>query len=159
MFLNQTAVYGLRAMAILAGLAPGESLTAAELSRRTRVPQQYLSKVMRKLVLARLVRGQRGHGGGFSLGRPPRDIRLLDVLTAVDQSLESGCVFGFDSCDLANPCVLHPIWSRLKECTGHWATESTLADISNGPVGSPEQPVAPEPAKPAAARAQRRRQK
>lgn len=40
------------------------------------MPQQYLSKVMRKLVLARLVHGQRGRGGGFMLEKPARQIRI-----------------------------------------------------------------------------------
>lgn len=133
MLLNQTAVYGLRAMAVLAGLAAGESLNAAELSERTGVPQQYLSKVMRKLVLARLVHGQRGRGGGFMLEKPARQIRLADVLTALDLELHSGCAFGFEACDPTNPCVLHPIWSRLQSDLEAWSTRSTFADLGPPP--------------------------
>lgn len=127
-------------MAILAGLAPGETLNADGLSERTGVPRQYLSKVMRKLVVAKLVRGQRGHGGGFSLLKPPKQIRLYDVLLAIDLELDGGCAFGFSQCDPNNPCALHPIWSRMQECLQHWAGESTLADI--GPM-----PVTPRPRK------------
>lgn len=133
MLLNQTAVYGLRAMAILAGLSPGEALNAEELSERTGVPRQYLSKVMRKLVLGKLVRGQRGHGGGFSLLKAPKQIRLLDVLEAIDVELDGGCAFGFAQCDPTNPCSLHPIWSKMQECIAHWAGESTLADLGPAP--------------------------
>ncbi|MDO8348752.1 MAG: Rrf2 family transcriptional regulator [Planctomycetota bacterium] len=133
MLLNQTAVYGLRAMATLASLAPGENLTAEELATRTGVPQQYLSKVMRKLVVARLVAGRRGHGGGFTLLRPARDIRLADVLAAVDLDVDGGCAFGFTSCDPKNPCVLHPIWSRLKDSLAQWTAGSTLADLGPAP--------------------------
>jgi len=133
MLLNQTAVYGLRAIAILAGLAPGETLNAEALSARTGVPQQYLSKVMRKLVVAKLVRGQRGHGGGFSLLRPPKQIRISDVLTAIDLELDGGCAFGFSACDPSNPCVLHPIWSKMQESIQHWAGDGTLADLGPEP--------------------------
>jgi len=133
MLLNQTAVYGLRAMAVLAGLAPGESMNAEVLSERTGVPRQYLSKVMRKLVVGRLVRGQRGHGGGFTLIRPPRQIRLADVLEAIDLDLDAGCAFGFAACDPDNPCVLHPMWNGLHESLRHWAGESTLADLGPAP--------------------------
>lgn len=133
MLLNLTAVYGLRAMAVLAGLEPGESLNAAELSERTDVPQQYLSKVMRKLVVARLVRGQRGHGGGFALQRPPRQIRMLDVLQALELAVESGCAFSMHPCDPQHPCALHPIWSRLQEDMSRWANGTTLADIHPRP--------------------------
>ncbi|MCA8976835.1 MAG: Rrf2 family transcriptional regulator [Planctomycetes bacterium] len=133
MLLNQTAVYGLRAMSTLARLAPGESLNAAALSSRTGVPQQYLSKVMRKLVLARLVIGRRGHGGGFSLQRPPHDIRLGDVLAAVDQGFDNSCAFGYSACDLRNPCSLHPVWNELKAGLEHWASNYSLADLGPEP--------------------------
>ena len=133
MLLNLTAVYGLRAMAVLAGLGAGESLNAADLSTRTGVPQQYLSKVMRKLVLARLVRGQRGRGGGFMLQLPARQIRLADVLEALDLDLAGGCAFGFDKCDPQNPCVLHPIWSRLQDDLSQWTQGSTFADLGPAP--------------------------
>lgn len=134
MLLNLTAVYGLRAMATLATLAPGESLNAAALSERTGVPQQYLSKVMRKLVVAKLVRSQRGHGGGFTLMLPPARIRLADVLRAIDVQLDGGCAFGYERCDQANPCVLHPLWTRLQSSLDDWGNGSTLAGI--GPVGA-----------------------
>ena len=133
MLLNLTAVYGLRAMATLANLAPGESLNAAELSERTGVPQQYLSKVMRKLVVARLVRSRRGHGGGFSLMRPPAAIHVADVLRAIDLELGSGCAFGFEACDPTNPCALHPIWARLQESLEAWTGGCTLGDLHAGP--------------------------
>ena len=71
MILNQTAVYALRAMAVLARLAPGEFLRSVELAEHTNVPVHYLGKVMRLLVLAELVRSRKGHGGGFTLRRSP----------------------------------------------------------------------------------------
>ena len=129
MLLNLTAVYGLRALAVLANLGPGESLNAAALSERTGVPQQYLSKVMRKLVLARLVRSQRGHGGGFQLLRPPGEIRVADALAALDLDVASGCAFGFEACDPLNPCPLHPIWSRLQDSLESWTANSTFGDL------------------------------
>lgn len=133
MLLNLTAVYGMRAMATLAGLAPGESLNAAALAERTGVPQQYLSKVMRKLVLARLVRSQRGPGGGFTLMKPAADIRLGDVLSAIDRERGNACAFGYDECDPDNPCALHPIWSRLQESLASWTDQFTFGDLLAAP--------------------------
>ena len=131
---NLTAVYGLRAMATLAGLGAGESLNAATLSERTGVPQQYLSKVMRKFVVARLVRSQRGHGGGFSLMRAPAKIALADVLQALDVELSGGCAFGYEQCDPVHPCTLHPIWNKLQQSLDDWASGSTLADLGATPT-------------------------
>lgn len=135
MLLNLTAVYGLRAMATLAGLGAGETLNAGELSERTGVPQQYLSKVMRKLVVARLVRSQRGHGGGFGLARAAAKIPLADVLRAIDIELDGGCAFGYGQCDPGNPCVLHPIWAKLQQSLDVWTNGCTLADLGAAPAG------------------------
>lgn len=132
MLLNHTAIYGLRAMATLAVLSPGESINGIDLAERTGVPRQYLAKVMRKLVLAKLVRSQRGRGGGFALARAPRAIRLAEVLTATDVDLGRGCAFGFAACDPHNPCPLHPLWTRLQDSLLAWTGESTLGDL--GPL-------------------------
>ncbi len=134
MLLNLTAVYGLRALAVLASLHPGESLNAAALSERTGVPQQYLSKVMRKLVLAKLVRSQRGHGGGFQLMRAPATIRVSDALTALDLEVGSGCAFGFAACDPERPCALHPLWSRLQSSLDAWTDGSTFGELEPTPL-------------------------
>lgn len=138
MLLNQTAVYGLRAMAVLASLAPTESLNARELSERTGVPQQYLSKVMRKFVIAKLVRSQRGRGGGFGLMRPPARIRLSDVLHAIDVAVEqSGCAFGYGRCDATDPCALHSLWEQLRQSLDQWGNGTTLADIGPALMNRP----------------------
>lgn len=131
MLLSQTGVYGLRALAVLAALGPGDSLNGEQLAERTRVPRQYLSKVMRKLVLAKLVLSQRGHGGGFRLRRPPAQIPVREALVALDLDLGSTqCAFGFAACDPDKPCALHPLWSRLREGLLQWADGATFADIA-----------------------------
>ena len=59
MLLPQTAEYALRAMAWLATIPQDEPVRARDLSQATGIPPHYLSKVLRRLVLAdlRLVRG------------------------------------------------------------------------------------------------------
>ena len=128
--LSQTAIYALRALAVLKDLAPGESLSGIVLSERTGVPRDYLSKVMRQLSRSGIVRGQRGHGGGFCMNRPPQRVRLLDVLTAVDTELSLGrCAFRVGACNQQKPCVLHGVWSRFQASVGDWASETTVADL------------------------------
>ena len=136
MILNQTAEYALRAMAILAMLAPGEGLRAADLAERTGIPVAYLSKIMRRLVLAKLVDSRKGHGGGFRLAQPPARITFLAVLSAVDLAPEPNrCAFGWGACDPRHPCVLHSVWSELSETFVRWAEKTTLADAASGGGG------------------------
>lgn len=130
MILNQTVEYCLRAMAVLADAKPGTILRTTDLAEATGIPGQYLSKIMRRLVLARLVSSRRGHGGGFALAREPKEIRLADVLEAAGLELElDRCAFGWGTCSPESPCSLHPVWTRLNQSIAEWAADHTLADL------------------------------
>jgi Rrf2 family protein len=129
--ISQTAEYALRALALIAALPEGRSLTAIEVADYATVPVHYLSKVLRRLVAAGLLSSQKGHGGGFCLARPAPEIRFADVLAAVGEPLVIGrCAFGYAVCNADNPCPLHPAWKLLNESFERWAATTTLADIS-----------------------------
>ncbi len=131
MVLSQTAEYALRAMAWLAIMPAGEPLRVRDLSIATGIPSHYLSKVMRRLVLAGLLRSQKGQGGGFVLSKAPEEIPFIDILIAMDVYPTDGrCAFGWGACDEIRPCPLHCSWSRLKEQLRSWAEDTTLADIA-----------------------------
>ena len=57
--ISQTTEYALRAMVHLAALEPGVTINSETLAARTKVPQGYLSKVLRDLVVAELITSQR----------------------------------------------------------------------------------------------------
>lgn len=80
--LNQTAEYALRAMSCLA-YEPDKLMPTNELAEVTKVPQNYLAKVLQSLAQAGLIVGRRGVGGGYRLGRPAAEISLLDVINAI----------------------------------------------------------------------------
>jgi Rrf2 family protein len=127
--IGRTAEYALRAMAEIAA-EPGGALRAVDLAAKTRVPAHYLSKVLRRLVKANLLRSRKGHGGGFVLSRPSSQICFADVLRAVGSELESSrCAFGYGHCNLQRPCRLHPAWWKLKDALGRWARETTLSSL------------------------------
>ncbi|MFO0831505.1 MAG: Rrf2 family transcriptional regulator [Phycisphaerales bacterium] len=104
--LSQTIEYALRAMTHLAALPAGESASSAVIAQHTKVPQGYLSKVLRDLVVADLVTSQRGPHGGFMLSRGAREVSIYDVVAAVDPLQR------ITHCPLGNPdhvklCPLH----------------------------------------------------
>jgi Rrf2 family protein len=80
---SQTAEYALRAVVSLAD-SGGQPLTTQQISELTRVPPDYLSKVMQALGRFGLVESQRGKHGGFKLARAASRVTILDVLDAVD---------------------------------------------------------------------------
>jgi Rrf2 family transcriptional regulator, nitric oxide-sensitive transcriptional repressor len=100
--ISQTIEYALRAMSSLASL-PGTAATSESIAAATRIPQAYLSKVMRDLVRADLVKSFRGPRGGFVLARDAGAITLLDIVNAVDPIRRSATCEP-DGPGPSNPC-------------------------------------------------------
>ena len=109
--ISQTTEYALRAMVHLATLDPGVTTNSETLAARTKVPQGYLSKILRDLVVADLITSQRGPNGGFALARPADDISMLEVINAVDP------IQRIKKCPLGNPAHLNlcPLHRRIDD--------------------------------------------
>ena len=81
--LSQTVEYALRAMVCLAQ-APDQLTPTPVLASKTKVPPNYLAKVLQVLAQADLIHGRRGVGGGYKLTKPAEQISMLDVVNAID---------------------------------------------------------------------------
>jgi Rrf2 family iron-sulfur cluster assembly transcriptional regulator len=136
MLISQTAEYAIRAMSAIATLPEGIRIRATDLGRATGIPAPYLSKILRRLVLAGLLVSQKGKGGGFSLARPAAEIPFIDILKAVDAyPTDRRCAFGWGSCDRLSPCPLHGAWSRLNQQLRDWANDTNLAEVATAAEG------------------------
>lgn len=136
MIISQTAEYAIRAMSAISTLPDGVKIRATELGRATGIPAPYLSKILRRLVLAELLVSQKGQGGGFSLARPAAEIPFIDILNAVDVFPTDGrCAFGWGNCDQLLPCPLHDAWSRLSNQIQDWANDTNLAEVATAAEG------------------------
>lgn len=130
--LSQTAEYALRAMSTLALIPDKSVMTAVKLSTHTNIPQHYLSKIMKILVNAKLAQSIKGHGGGFRITKPLKEIRFIDILSACGWGHEPDkCVLGDIRCNAKNPCILHNAWANLNERFKNWAQYKTLQQIRN----------------------------
>ena len=80
---SQSVEYALRAIVIIAR-HDGVCCTAKRISEIAEIPAPYLSKMMRRLVLAGLVSSKRGIHGGFMLSTSPTELTIWDVVDAVE---------------------------------------------------------------------------
>jgi Rrf2 family protein len=132
---SQTTEYALRAMVILAS-DPDRSWKTSEIADLSKVPVDYLSKVLQHLGRAKLVLGSRGAKGGFKLGRPPGDLTILEVVQAVDPLPRiRQCPLGLKSHG-TNLCPLHRRMDNAMEMVEKAFATSTLQELAS-PDGGP----------------------
>ena len=77
------------AMADLAMSAKETLVTLGEISERQNISMSYLEQLFVKLRRSKLVISVRGPGGGYKLAKPSNEIRVVDILTAVEESVNA----------------------------------------------------------------------
>lgn len=115
------------------GPASAEPLTSlAQISERQQISLPYLEQLFARLRRAKLVVSARGPGGGYRLARAPDEIRISEIMTAVDETLRAtkcqeeigeGC--GGDRA----ACLTHDLWEQLSAQVYLFLHNVTLADI------------------------------
>lgn len=129
---SQTVEYALRAVIHLAHEAPA-GRTTAQIAQATRVPKEYLSKILQGLSKKGIVMTQRGVGGGVSLARKPAELTILDVVNAVEP------IERFRTCPLNLPnhgpnlCPLHKRMDAAMATVEAALRGSTLAEVLADP--------------------------
>jgi Rrf2 family iron-sulfur cluster assembly transcriptional regulator len=117
---------------------PGPT-SVSDIARRTGLPQPYLEQILLALKGAGLVRSKRGVGGGYVLARPTNEIRLSEILSAVDGPISLGD-FGEPhqdgACNHEGQCVLLAIWKEAGEMMRRHMEGFTLAEISEAAQGT-----------------------
>lgn len=114
-----------------------------DIAERTGLPQPYLEQILLALKGAGLVRSKRGVGGGYVLAKAPADIKVSDIIAAVDGPITVGD-FGQPhqdgSCDHEGQCVLLAIWDVAGQHMREHLDTYTLEVIARAATGEGEWP-------------------
>lgn len=89
MKLSTKGRYAMVALADLATVRDDQLTSLAAISKRQDISLPYLEQLFVKLRRAGLVDSVRGPGGGYKLARDPADIRVSEVLEAVDETVSA----------------------------------------------------------------------
>ena len=89
MKLSTKGRYAMVAMADIALAAQENLVTLGAISKRQNISMPYLEQLFVKLRRCNLVISVRGPGGGYKLARPSHQIRIVDILTAVEESVDA----------------------------------------------------------------------
>ena len=89
MKLSTKGRYAMVALTDIAMQPDGVLVTLGDISKRQDVSLPYLEQLFVKLRRAGLVESVRGPGGGYRLARPASEIRVVDILGAVDETVDA----------------------------------------------------------------------
>lgn len=110
---------------------PGERQSAAEIAEATGLPGATVGQVLKALGAGGLVNGSRGAHGGYVLARPPADISVAEIVTALDGPVAiTACVEGADDpCSVSSMCLLKGSWDAVNDSIENALNSVTLADM------------------------------
>ncbi len=130
MKLSTKGRYAVMAMADLADAAETGPVTLSDIASRQSISLSYLEQLFAKLRRADIVSSVRGPGGGYKLSRSPNQIRISDIILAVDEPLRAtrcseakGCLRD------GRRCITHDLWDELGRHIYLFLSSITLEDV------------------------------
>jgi len=132
MKLTSKGRYAVMAMADLAKNNLKEPTSLTEISLRQGISIDYLEQLFLKLRKNNLVQSARGPSGGYVLSKPPGEIKLLSIISAVDEKIKTvkcrkeskkGCN------GKSIKCITHNLWDDLEAHINKFFEDNTLNDI------------------------------
>ena len=119
--------YATRAMLDLALHEEDAPVQVKDISERIGVSERYLEQLLGPLKVAGLVQATRGSRGGFTLARPASDIRLSQILRALEGSMAPAeCVDNTSVCSRVDSCATRQVWSEIKYAVDAILESNTL---------------------------------
>ncbi len=121
--------YAVTAMLDLALNAREIPVSLADISERQGISLSYLEQLFAKLRRNELVSSVRGPGGGYQLARAAADIQIVQVIDAVDESVDATRCKGKGNCQGGETCLTHYLWCELSEQIHGFLSGITLGSL------------------------------
>jgi|SRR5579864_5289137 len=131
MIYSRSAEYAIRAFVHLAQAPQGKYVMAKRIAAEEDIPAHFLAKILQQLARKGLLRSSKGPTGGFALRVPAAEIRLVDIVEALDGLAEyEKCASGLAQCSDDMPCALHDSWKALRSRIMDYLGRNTIADLA-----------------------------
>ena len=120
------------AMADLASNLNARPISLKEISLRQNISLAYLEQIFIKLKNNKLVKSERGAAGGYILEKPAHEIRLSQIIFAVDEEVKmlnckknskKGCN------NKSTKCITHNLWDQLDQHINNFFEKVKLQDL------------------------------
>ncbi len=102
-----------------------------EIAEAIGAPVYYTSKILQQLCRLKLMGSLKGQNGGFYMGLEHKEIRLIDIVQAIDgDKIFNGCALGLSQCSERNPCPLHAQFKSIRKELKEMLESTTILDLS-----------------------------
>ena len=124
--------YAVMAMADLASNINAGPISLSEISSRQNISLAYLEQIFIKLKNKKLVRSSRGASGGYVLEKPASEIKISNIIFAVDEEIKmlnckknskKGCN------NKSIKCITHNLWDELDKHINNFFEKVKLEDL------------------------------
>jgi len=106
-------------------------ITLADIAERQGISLSYLEQLFSRMRKRGLVFSVRGPGGGYSLARPNEEITIAEIITAVDESVDTTRCHGAHNCQNNELCLTHDLWEDLSTRIYDYLDQVSLQDMMN----------------------------
>jgi Rrf2 family iron-sulfur cluster assembly transcriptional regulator len=106
-------------------------ITLADIAQRQGISLSYLEQLFSRLRKQNLVSSVRGPGGGYSLGREAGGIFVAQVISAVDENVDTTRCGGAHNCQDNQQCLTHDLWQDLSARIYEYLNQISLQDLMN----------------------------
>jgi Rrf2 family protein len=109
-----------------------ESVILKDISDEEEISIRYLEQIIIPLKINKLVKSIRGAGGGYFLARDPSEIKLSEVLHALEGSCcLVECAEDSDFCNRMPVCTTYEIWKEASNLLKNYFESITIQDLVN----------------------------
>ena len=123
--------YAVTAMLDLAIHHGNGPITLADIAKRQGISLSYLEQLFSRLRRRSLVSSVRGPGGGYSLARAAADIHVAEVISAVDENVDTTRCHGAHNCQNNQRCLTHDLWQDLSNRIYEYLDGISLQELMN----------------------------
>jgi Rrf2 family protein len=124
--------YGLLGILYLADKEPNVITPLSEISQAQEIPEKFLAKIFQSLSRSGLVRSHRGVRGGFTLGKPPEEISIKEILESIQGPYHLlKCIPEPVLCEKSGFCPLRELLVAAENKLISVFAQHTLADLAH----------------------------
>ena len=126
--------YALRMLVDVAQHQSSGTVTLKEIAGRQGISKKYLEQIALVLSQAGILRGARGHQGGYRLAIAPEKLSVAEIIRVMEGSLAPVACLDREPnpCARCEECLTLPVWKGLGRVIGDYLGKITLEDVLNG---------------------------